>query len=115
VSQLCQSIRLSTPFRDARQPSPHSIARRLPRGGRLVYTRARRRPIPHEKDPEVACAYNAGSVYRNPVPGNRWKMRQYPINSPHHADRFVKWFNDCFRLFERERVTPAASFSRALR
>lgn len=69
----------------------------------------------HLDPPKVACAYNAGGVYHNPSPGNRWKMRQYPINSPHHADRFVKWFNDCFLLFEREQVTPAASFFRVLR
>lgn len=49
--------------------------------------------------PKVACAYNAGDVYENQSPDNRWKMRQYPIGSGEHADRFVRWFNDCFRYF----------------
>jgi hypothetical protein len=46
--------------------------------------------------PKVACAYNAGGVYYNPSPNNRWKMRQYPIGTARHADRFVGFFNDCF-------------------
>lgn len=65
--------------------------------------------------PKVACAYNAGGVYHNAGPGNRWKMRQYPINSPHHADRFVKWFNDCFVMFAHEERIPEASFFHLLR
>ena len=50
--------------------------------------------------PKVACAYNAGSLLPNDGEANRWKMKQYPIGSGVHADRFVEWFNDCFRLFE---------------
>ena len=50
--------------------------------------------------PKVACAYNAGSLLLNGGAENRWKMKQYPIGSGMHADRFVAWFNDCFRLFE---------------
>lgn len=46
--------------------------------------------------PKVACAYNAGGVYRQDGGGNRWGMRQYPIGTGAHADRFVLWFNDCF-------------------
>jgi hypothetical protein len=46
--------------------------------------------------PLVACAYNAGGLYPNSGSANRWKLRQYPIGSGLHADRFVKWFNDCF-------------------
>lgn len=44
--------------------------------------------------PKVACAYNAGGVYENQSSGNRWRMRQYPIGTSEHCDRFVKWFND---------------------
>ena len=50
--------------------------------------------------PKVACAYNAGSLLSNDGAENRWQMKQYPIGSGMHADRFVEWFNDCFRLFE---------------
>lgn len=46
--------------------------------------------------PKVACAYNAGGVYYNPSPNNRWKMRQFPIGTARHADRFICFFNDCF-------------------
>lgn len=44
--------------------------------------------------PKVACAYNAGGVYENQSSGNRWRMRQYPIGTSEHCDRFIKWFND---------------------
>lgn len=44
--------------------------------------------------PKVACAYNAGGLYYDPSPGNRWRMRQYPIGTSAHADRFVAYFND---------------------
>ncbi len=60
--------------------------------------------------PLVASAYNAGGVYYNGAAANRWKTRQYPVGSSHHVDRFVKWFNDCFRYFDAEDVTPSWSF-----
>ena len=44
--------------------------------------------------PKVSCAYNAGGVYENRSRRNRWRMRQFPIGSSEHCDRFVKWFND---------------------
>jgi peptidoglycan hydrolase-like protein with peptidoglycan-binding domain len=49
--------------------------------------------------PVVACAYNAGGVYHDDSVNNRWRMKQFPIGTSHHADRFVQWFNDCFRAF----------------
>lgn len=54
----------------------------------------------------VACAYNAGGVYHDDSANNRWRMRQFPIGTSHHADRFVRWFNDCFRAFSN---SPPAS------
>ncbi len=60
--------------------------------------------------PKVACAYNAGGVYRNRGDANRWKMRQYPINSSEHADRFVHWFNDCVRYYNSIESIPDVSF-----
>jgi peptidoglycan hydrolase-like protein with peptidoglycan-binding domain len=60
--------------------------------------------------PKVACAYNAGSVVRNDGPDNRWKMRQFPIGTSEHADRFVRWLNDAFRFFEEQDITPAVSY-----
>lgn len=65
--------------------------------------------------PFVACAYNAGGVYANAGAANRWRMRQYPIDSGEHADRFAKWFNDCFRMFASRAEAPLMSFFSALR
>ena len=44
--------------------------------------------------PKVACAYNAGSIVENRNVGNRWRMRQFPIGTSKHCDRFIKFFND---------------------
>jgi hypothetical protein len=49
--------------------------------------------------PLVACAYNAGNVYFDDGVANRWKLKQFPIGSGQHLDRFVPWFNDCFAHF----------------
>ncbi len=64
--------------------------------------------------PKVACAYNAGGIYKNDSGDNRWKMRQFPIGTSHHADRYVKWFNDCFRFFSDEHLSPEPGFYAAL-
>lgn len=65
--------------------------------------------------PKVACAYNAGGVYKNPSKNNRWRMRQYPIGTAEHCDRYVKWFNDCFLMFEKDGGAPDISFYSLLR
>ncbi len=65
--------------------------------------------------PKVACAYNAGGIYLNDSSRNRWKMRQYPIGTAEHADRYATWFNDCFIFFENNGGVPECSFFRALR
>lgn len=36
----------------------------------------------------AACAYNSGGVYENTSPGNRWRLKQWPIGGSDHADRF---------------------------
>lgn len=65
--------------------------------------------------PKVSCAYNAGGVYYNDGDSNHWKMRQYPIGTSSHADRFVKWFNDCIIVLSAESEPPEMSFSRILK
>lgn len=65
--------------------------------------------------PVVACAYNAGGVYANDAADNRWRMRQYPLGTGEHADRFVRWFNDCFRMFAQRGDAPAMSFYAVMR
>lgn len=57
--------------------------------------------------PKVACAYNAGSLIRQDGANNRWKMRQFPIGTAEHCNRWVAWFNDCFTLFKTPPATPA--------
>lgn len=44
--------------------------------------------------PMVFASYNAGGVYPQNGPGNRWKMRQFPIGTGEHCDRAIKWLND---------------------
>lgn len=63
----------------------------------------------HLDPPKVACAYNAGGIYYNDSPDNRWRMRQYPIGTSKHADRFVKWFNECFLMFDEDGGAPPHS------
>ncbi len=65
--------------------------------------------------PVVACCYNAGSVVENDSTANRWRMRQFPIGTGQHADRFVMWFNDAMRVFAPMPEPPAVSFTRRLR
>lgn len=56
----------------------------------------RQRQLTGFDPPLVACAYNAGNIYVNEGINNRWRIRQFPIGSGRHADRFVQWFNDSF-------------------
>lgn len=60
--------------------------------------------------PKVACAYNAGGVYYEGSTANRWKMRQFPIGTPKHADRFVEWFNDFYAAMEAGKIDPKLTF-----
>lgn len=59
--------------------------------------------------PLVACAYNAGGLYRQDGGDNPWKLRQYPIGTGKHADRFIAWFGDALAVLAAalpERQTP---------
>ena len=64
----------------------------------------------HFDPPKVACAYNAGGIHYNQSATNRWKMRQYPIGTDAHANRFVMWFNDCFKVLRADPELPEMSF-----
>lgn len=52
--------------------------------------------------PLVACAYNAGGLYRQDGEGNPWKLRQFPIGTGKHADRFIAWFGDALAVIEAD-------------
>lgn len=43
----------------------------------------------------VPIAYNAGGLYPQKDPDNRFKLKMYPIGTSAHADRYILWFNDC--------------------
>lgn len=43
--------------------------------------------------PLSAAAYNAGGVYFEGSAANRWRLRQFPIGTAAHVDRFVRFFN----------------------
>ncbi|MGD9504548.1 MAG: transglycosylase SLT domain-containing protein [Syntrophobacteraceae bacterium] len=60
--------------------------------------------------PLVACAYNAGGIYRDNHVANRWRMRQYPIGTGEHCDRFVKWFNDAVAMLSVHDVSPVIPY-----
>jgi Putative peptidoglycan binding domain/Transglycosylase SLT domain len=47
---------------------------------------------------KVGCVYNAGGLYYNSSPTNRWRMRQYPIGTSDYLDKLIPFFNDCFSL-----------------
>jgi len=66
--------------------------------------------------PVVACAYNAGSVILQTAPTNRWRMRQYPIGTSQHADRFVTFFNGAMAAVRKspELAREAPSWAKLL-
>lgn len=68
----------------------------------------------HYDPPKVACAYAVGGVRHDDGAENRWKMRQYPSGTSEYADRFVRWFNDCFRYFAENDIRPQLSLYRLL-
>jgi hypothetical protein len=56
--------------------------------------------------PLVACAYNAGNLYPQDGSANPWKLRQYPIGTGKHADRFVEWFSDAIVVLKADPPKP---------
>jgi hypothetical protein len=57
--------------------------------------------------PLVAAAYNAGRLKEQTSEQNRWKLRQYPIGTGKHCDRFVRFFNDAVAVLGTHAVPPA--------
>jgi len=65
--------------------------------------------------PLVAAAYNAGRLTHQPGAQNRWKLRQYPIGTGAHCDRFVRFFNDAVFLLQDHPTRPAVGLEALLR
>jgi hypothetical protein len=57
--------------------------------------------------PLVAAAYNAGRLKHQDGRENRWKLRQYPIGTGKHCDRFVRFFNDAVAALRDHPTKPA--------
>jgi hypothetical protein len=64
--------------------------------------------------PLVAAAYNAGSLIYQPGQRNRWKLKQFPIGTAEHCDRFVKFFNDAVFVLKDHPVPPAVGLDSLL-
>jgi len=56
----------------------------------------------------VACAYNAGGLYENKSERNRWRLRQFPIGTSKHADRFCENFAAALKVAETHPVLRQA-------
>jgi hypothetical protein len=61
--------------------------------------------------PKVAAAYNAGGLYHDPSPGNRWKMLTFPKGSSRFIDNFVTSFNMATAYLKSGDRAPARSFA----
>lgn len=57
--------------------------------------------------PLVAAAYNAGTLAHNTGARNRWKLRQFPIGTSAHCDRFVKFYNDAVAMLATHSRKPS--------
>jgi hypothetical protein len=61
--------------------------------------------------PLVAAAYNAGRLAHQNGERNRWKLRQFPIGTPAHCDRFVRFYNDAVAVMAAHPNPPAVPHS----
>ncbi|MGW0196577.1 transglycosylase SLT domain-containing protein [Nonomuraea sp. NPDC003201] len=64
--------------------------------------------------PLVAAAYNAGRLRYQGSEGNRWRLRQYPIGTGAHVDRFVRFFNDAVDVLAGHSTRPSVCFDTLL-
>ena len=64
--------------------------------------------------PLVAAAYNAGSLIHQTGEKNRWKLRQYPIGTSAHCDRFIEFFNDAVFMLNQHSKKPSVSMNKIL-
>lgn len=68
----------------------------------------------HLDPPLVAAAYNSGGVYEQTGANNRWKLRQYPIGTSAHCDRFIKFFNDAVYVLKNHGTKPSVGIEKLL-
>ena len=68
---------------------------------------AHQRKLTSLDPPLVAAAYNAGRLAHQTGDRNRWKLRQYPIGTGEHCDRFVRFYNDAVAVLAGHSRAPA--------
>lgn len=109
VSVGVMQMLLSTARRFGADGTLEDPARSIRLAARMIADQA---AVTRLDPPVVACAYNAGGVYEQRGAANHWRMRQYPIGTPRHADRFVAFFNQAMALLAAEpaRAGAAPSF-----
>ena len=64
--------------------------------------------------PLVAAAYNAGKLAHQDGEKNRWKLRQFPIGTSAHCDRFVRFYNDAVAVMASHPTAPSVPHSTLL-
>lgn len=64
--------------------------------------------------PLVAAAYNAGRLAYQSGGRNRWKLRQYPLGTGEHCDRFVRFFNDAVFVLGQHSKRPTVGLEALL-
>ena len=92
---LCQTL-ISTAREALRDPSVGRAFLLRPEGSIQAcgaYLASQRRLTAYDP-PLVAAAYNAGGLYHDRAPANRWRLRCYPLGTGEHVDRFVRWYGD---------------------
>ncbi|MDX2646224.1 transglycosylase SLT domain-containing protein [Streptomyces sp. PA03-1a] len=64
--------------------------------------------------PLVAAAYNAGRLAHQTGARNRWKLRQYPMGTGEHVDRFVRFVNDAVAMLAEHGARPSLTLASLL-
>ncbi|MEU1202147.1 transglycosylase SLT domain-containing protein [Streptomyces sp. NPDC005813] len=65
--------------------------------------------------PLVAAAYNSGGIHHQTGSQNRWKLRQFPIGTGEHCDRFARFYNDAVVVLGSSPMRPTMSHQDLLR
>lgn len=63
----------------------------------------------------VSATYNAGRLeFQNGIK-NRWKLRQYPLGTSLHVDRFIRFYNDSVTAIGNSVIKDSYTFTKPLR